>query len=129
MRIITDFDESGGTALLYSLALPHQVLTCACSSGAACATAALSLALPHQAKHVQEQPHNVQVDVQCSEDVVVHCELVRLVLAADDELRVVDDVPHEDQDANQVIEHDAPCDWHAECPEHKQGEAPADERE
>eukprot|EP00406_Dinophysis_acuminata_P072221 CAMPEP_0179257960 /NCGR_PEP_ID=MMETSP0797-20121207/25066_1 /TAXON_ID=47934 /ORGANISM="Dinophysis acuminata, Strain DAEP01" /LENGTH=287 /DNA_ID=CAMNT_0020965971 /DNA_START=22 /DNA_END=881 /DNA_ORIENTATION=- len=89
---------------------------------------ASSLPLPEEAQHAQEELDDVEVDVQRREHVVVDAELVRLVLAADDHLRVVDGVDDEDQEPDKVVEHDTPLDGDAEGPEGAEDEAPARER-
>ena len=68
-------------------------------------TAASSAVVPEQRQDVQEQVDDVEVQRERREDVVVDRELELFVLAADDELRVVDDVHREDEDADRAVDH------------------------
>eukprot|EP00408_Alexandrium_pacificum_P009375 CAMPEP_0171234500 /NCGR_PEP_ID=MMETSP0790-20130122/41463_1 /TAXON_ID=2925 /ORGANISM="Alexandrium catenella, Strain OF101" /LENGTH=201 /DNA_ID=CAMNT_0011700783 /DNA_START=283 /DNA_END=885 /DNA_ORIENTATION=+ len=86
--------------------------------------------VPKQPQEVEEKIDDVQVQVECREDVVVDAEgdLVALPLA-DDELRVVDNVEGEEDDAKSGIALRGEAHGHAEERQQGQREAKGEQRD
>ena len=61
--------------------------------------------IPKEHKDKHKHVDDIQVEIQCGEDIVVDGKLKLLVHAANHKLRVVDEVQRKDEDADPRVRH------------------------